>query len=72
VGNSSVLAESVTALGSRRVLSANNKPRARLERPKPGIWRINHYIYPNGPIAVEALRMIGAAAANAGVVGIED
>src|SRR5439155_14391451 len=29
-----------------------------------------YYVYPDGPIAVEALRVIGAAMAEAGVVGI--
>jgi hypothetical protein len=29
-----------------------------------------YYVYPDGPIAVEALRVIGAATAEAGVVGL--
>jgi DNA end-binding protein Ku len=29
-----------------------------------------YYVYPNGPIAIEALRVIGAAMAEAGVVGL--
>ncbi|HEY1980678.1 MAG TPA: Ku protein, partial [Xanthobacteraceae bacterium] len=29
-----------------------------------------YYLYPDGPIAVEALRVIGAAMAQAGLVGL--
>jgi DNA end-binding protein Ku len=36
----------------------------------PVYFDSSYYVYPNGPIAVEALRVIGAAMAEAGVVGL--
>jgi hypothetical protein len=37
---------------------------------QPGSAAVGKDLYPDGPIAVEALRVIGAAMAEAGVVGI--
>ena len=42
-------------------------PRGELD---PVYFNAPYYVYPDGPIAVEALRVIGAAMAEAGVVGI--
>jgi hypothetical protein len=36
----------------------------------PVYFDSSYYLYPDGPIAVEALRVIGAAMAEAGVVGL--
>src|SRR5438270_3380996 len=38
----------------------------------PVSFNTPYYVYPDGPIAVEALRVIGAAMAEAGVVGLGD
>jgi DNA end-binding protein Ku len=42
-------------------------PRSDLD---PVYFDSSHYLYPDGPIAVETLRVIGAAMAQAGVVGL--
>ena len=36
----------------------------------PVYFQSSYYLYPDGPIAVEALRVIGAAMAEGGVVGL--
>jgi non-homologous end joining protein Ku len=36
----------------------------------PVYFHSPYYVHPDGPIAVEALRVIGAAMAQAGVVGL--
>ena len=36
----------------------------------PVYFDSSYYVYPDGPIAVEALRVIGAAIAEGGVVGL--
>src|SRR3954466_2169712 len=41
-----------------------------LWRAVPVYFDSPYYLYPDGPIAVEALRVIGAAMAQAGVVGL--
>src|SRR3954466_9515384 len=41
-----------------------------LWRAVPVYFDSPYYVYPDGPIAVEALRVIGAAMAQAGVVGL--
>ena len=41
-------------------------PRGHLD---PVYFDSSYYLFPDGPIAVEALRVIGAAMAEAGVVG---
>ena len=38
----------------------------------PVYFDSSYYLYPDGPIAVEALRVIGAAMAEGGVVGLGD
>ena len=48
-------------------IGRGTKPPADLD---PVYFDSSYYLYPDGPVAVEMLRVIGAAMAEAGVVGL--
>jgi hypothetical protein len=56
--------------GRQREFPLNPHLRAECLSSDPVYFDSRYYVYPDGPIAVEALQVIGAAMAEAGVVGL--